>query len=211
MSDDNNNFNKKTNPLPPPPPPPTTESLEDRVTFLEMMLSQAAQNVSYATLPTDDDDDDDDLEIVDCPTPPFMDYETSSDESEEDDDEKKTFVCVFNLSEKDSDDYMYDIPGGNDTDRQFDDIMEAINRAYMTGDAYNPKKDILRKLINRLILLYARQRGERKAVREGVMENVTVNCFFSFEIPRWKPSRDASNAECRRWIEELLRNLTPQE
>lgn len=195
MSDDTN---KKTNPLPPP-----TESLEDRVTFLEMMLTQAAQNASYITLPTDDDSD---LEIVDC--------ETSSDDEEDDDDdddEKKTFVCVFNLAEKDSTEDMYDIPGGDDTDRQFNDIMEAINRAYMTGDAYNPRKDILRKLINRLILLYARQRGERKAVREGIMENVTVNCFFSFEIPRWKPSRDASNAECRRWIEELLKNLTPQE
>ena len=210
MSDDNNT-NKKTNPLPP------TESLEDRVTFLEMMLAQAAQNASYITLPTDDDDDSDDsddsdLEIVDCPIPPFMDCETSSDDEEDDDDdEKKTFVCVFNLAEKDSTEDMYDIPGGDDTDRQFNDIMEAINRAYMTGDAYNPRKDILRKLINRLILLNARQRGERKAVREGIMENVTVNCFFSFEIPRWKPSRDASNAECRRWIEELLKNLTPQE
>ena len=207
---DGNNTNKKTNPLPPPPPPPPTESLEDRVTFLEMMVAQAAQNASYITLPTDDDDDDDDsdLEIADCPTPPFMDCETSSDDEE---DEKKTFLCVFNLAEKDSTEDMYDIPGGDDTDRQFNDIMEAINRAYMTGDAYNPRKDILRKLINRLILLYARQRGERKAVREGIMENVTVNCFFSFEIPRWKPSRDASNAECRRWIEELLKNLTPKE
>lgn len=113
------------------------------------------------------------------------------------------------LSSNSEDENVYNISGGNDIERQFLEILNAMNYAYLSSDAFDPSKDVLRKLINRLILLDKRQRGERKAVKEGMMDQVTVDCYFGFSLPNWKPDRDASNAECRRWVSELLALLTP--
>lgn len=184
---------------------------------LAYLKESESQNASYATLPpssstTDDESDSDCVMVVECSSPISIEDETTSD-SDFDEDDAAQIRCFLDLSEHEStdDDDMYNIPGGNDVERQFLAIMEAINRAYMNGDAYNPKKDVLRKLINRLILLDARQRGERKAVKEGYMDNVTVDCFFSFEIPRWKVYPKSSNHICRRWIRELMFYLTPKD
>lgn len=113
------------------------------------------------------------------------------------------------LSSNSEDESVYNIPGGNDIERQFLEILNAMNYAYLSSDAFDPSKDVLRKLINRLILLDKRQRGERKAVKEGMMDQVTVDCYFGFSLPNWKPDRNASNADCRRWVSELLALLTP--
>ena len=113
------------------------------------------------------------------------------------------------LSSNSEDESVYNISGGNDIERQFLEILNAMNYAYLSSDAFDPSKDVLRKLINRLILLDKRQRGERKAVKEGMMDQVTVDCYFGFSLPNWKPDRNASNADCRRWVSELLALLTP--
>ena len=129
-------------------------------------------------------------------TPPNSDTDTDSD-------------YLDNFSSNSEDESVYNISGGNDIERQFLEILNAMNYAYLSSDAFDPSKDVLRKLINRLILLDKRQRGERKAVKEGMMDQVTVDCYFGFSLPNWKPDRDASNAECRRWVSELLALLTP--
>ena len=129
-------------------------------------------------------------------TPPDSDTDTDSD-------------YLDDFSSNSEDESVYNISGGNDIERQFLEILNAMNYAYLSSDAFDPSKDVLRKLINRLILLDKRQRGERKAVKEGMMDQVTVDCYFGFSLPNWKPDRDASNAECRRWVSELLALLTP--
>lgn len=129
-------------------------------------------------------------------TPPDSDTDTDSD-------------YLDDFSSNSEDENVYNISGGNDIERQFLEILNAMNYAYLSSDAFDPSKDVLRKLINRLILLDKRQRGERKAVKEGMMDQVTVDCYFGFSLPNWKPDRDASNADCRRWVSELLALLTP--
>lgn len=142
------------------------------------------------------DSGEDDEESYQTLTPPDSDTGTDTD-------------YLDNLSSNSEDENVYNIPGGNDIERQFLEILNAMNYAYLSSDAFDPSKNVLRKLINRLILLDKRQRGERKAVKEGMMDQVTVDCYFGFSLPNWKPDRNASNADCRRWVSELLALLTP--
>ena len=143
-----------------------------------------------------DSGEDSEKESYQTLTPPDSDTDTDSD-------------YLDDFSSNSEDESVYNISGGNDIERQFLEILNAMNYAYLSSDAFDPSKDVLRKLINRLILLDKRQRGERKAVKEGMMDQVTVDCYFGFSLPNWKPDRDASNAECRRWVSELLALLTP--
>ena len=103
-----------------------------------------------------------------------------------------------------------DIPGGNDIDRQFYQILDSIGEAYMTGAAWNEDTTIIRNLVTRMIRLWTRQIGERKAVREGWMREPTVNTFFGFDIPHWRPERTDPPSVYREWVSELLFLLTPQ-
>lgn len=103
-----------------------------------------------------------------------------------------------------------DIPGGNDIDRQFYQILDSIGEAYMTGAAWNEDTTIIRNLVTRMIRLWTRQIGERKAVREGWMREPTVNTYFGFDIPHWRPERTDPPSVYREWVSELLFLLTPQ-
>lgn len=102
------------------------------------------------------------------------------------------------------------IPGGNDIDRQFYQILDSIGEAYMSGAAWNEDTTIIRNLVTRMIRLWTRQIGERKAVREGWMREPTVNTYFGFDIPHWRPERTDPPSVYREWVSELLFLLTPQ-
>lgn len=153
----------------------------------------------------DDNDDDDDEE----------------EEEEEDGDDKRghrtyniNFVNMYPCSH--ARDFTggkkvnTNIPGGNDIDRQFYQILDSIGEAYMSGAAWNEDTTIIRNLVTRMIRLWTRQIGERKAVREGWMREPTVNTYFGFDIPHWRPERTDPPSVYREWVSELLFLLTPQ-
>lgn len=92
----------------------------------------------------------------------------------------------------------------NDTWKEFYDLYEAIGRAYISSDAYDITNNTLHKLIKRLILLDKKQKAERKAIEEAHTDYLTINDFFGFCLPKWKPPLDASNEVCRQWVSEFF-------
>ena len=101
------------------------------------------------------------------------------------------------------------IPGGNDIGRQFYQILDAFEVVFMSRNFWMGDTSVMRALVNRMALLWKRQRCERKCVEEGIMPNVTVDTYFGFAIPHWMPKKDDGPSVYRRWVGELLNNLSP--
>ena len=101
------------------------------------------------------------------------------------------------------------IPGGNDIGRQFYQILDAFEVVFMSRNFWMGDTSVMRALVNRMALLWKRQRCERMCVEEGIMPNVTVDTYFGFAIPHWMPKKDDGPSVYRRWVGELLNNLSP--
>ena len=159
----------------------------------------------------DDDDDDDELDELDV----------EGEESSSKTNSSKTFNITNNITLNLSrqalrpqtslsrSEVNLNIAGGNDISRQFYEIVDSINAAYMTGVAWDEDTTVIRHLVNRMILLWKRQNGERKALREGWISEPSVDTFFSFDIPHWTPERSDPPYIYREWIKQLLFLLTP--
>lgn len=169
----------------------------------------------WETLSMSDDDDDDDEDDEEA------EEEIEGEDAASEDKSTKTYNITNNITLNLSrsalrpqtllppSEVNLNIAGGNDISRQFYEIVDSINAAYMTGVAWDEDTTIIRHLVNRLILLWKRQNGERKAVREGWFPEASVDTFFSFDIPHWTPERNAPPSMYREWVKQLLFLLTP--
>ena len=187
----------------------------ERVEILSFLMEEAKKEMADTCVKSEpasecetvtvDDDDDDDV-----------------DDDDDDFDEKKgdTFN-IFLMNAEPIGYRSYDIPckeltlstlnipGGNDIGRQFYQILDAIEVVFMSRNFWMGDTSVMRALVNRMALLWKRQRCERKCVEEGIMPNVSVDTYFGFAIPHWMPQKDAGPSVYRRWVGELLNNLSP--
>ena len=184
----------------------------ERVEILSFLLDEAKKEMvdtcvksepesECETVTVDDDDDDDDDDFDDKKGDTFNIYvmNTTSPRGYRSYTEPCKELTLSTLN----------IPGGNDIGRQFYQILDAFEVVFMSRNFWMGDTSVMRALVNRMALLWKRQRCERMCVEEGIMPNVTVDTYFGFAIPHWMPKKDDGPSVYRRWVGELLNNLSP--